>query len=839
MSTAGGLPAAASLLYPMTPEHWQQVKEILEAALDRDAATRPQYLDDACARNPVLRRDVEALLALEGEVDSFLEVPAFDLHDGESVPSLEGRVVDRYRIVREIGTGGMGRVFLAERADHAFEQRVALKVLKRGLDTEEIVGRFRRERQILADLEHPNVARILDGGTTEDGLPYLVAEHVEGTPIDLYCERMQLSVERRLELFCQVCDAVQFAHQNFVVHRDLKAANILIAEGGVPKLLDFGIAKILSPDGDDFHRTVAGLHFMTPEVASPEQIRGERVTTASDVYSLGVLLYDLLTGKNPHTARGTSRAAVERAVREELPERPSLAASPELRRTLRGDLDNILLKALRKEPERRYGTARELADDIRRYLTDLPVTASGDAWSYRLPKLLKRHKVAAISVAVIVSLAIAFTVAAVSLLSQTTRERQRAQRVSTFLEELLTLSDPGRARGEDLTVREALDNGRKRIFDGLEDEPELRAELMDTMARVYLSLGLYDDARDLFQEALKLRTQVLGRDDLLVAETLHGFADTMRSLGDTGATERLLRRALAIQRSRHAEDHPEYLKGLNNLAILYEEREDYHEAERLHREVLTTKRRILGPEDPEVAVTLHNLAKLLFLQGEYTEAEARYREALEIRERHHGAVSLEVARTLNGLASAVEALGRLDEAEELYRRSLEIRRKFYPEGHPEVAFTLSNLAMLLQDRGELDAAEPLFREALTTLEKFLPATHPSRAIVMRNLASLLTAEGKAVEAEQVARRAVEILRNGAEPGSWRVADAESVLGGALDALGRYEEATPLILGSYSLLQDLQGRDSPYTRQAFDRLTELYEHTGNGEQAASDGKLADR
>lgn len=823
----------------MTPEHWQKVKEILEAALDRDERSRPGFLDAACEGAPHLRADVEALLALDGETETFLSVPAFDLHDAPLHPSLEGSLVDRYRIVREIGAGGMGRVYLAERADRAFEQRVALKVLKRGLDTEEIVDRFRRERQILADLEHPNIARILDGGTTEDDLPYLVTEYVDGIPLDRYCEHWELPIEDRLKLFCQVCDAVQFAHKNVVVHRDLKAANILVTEDDVPKLLDFGIAKILAPEGEDPYKTRLGARFMTPEVASPEQLRGERVTTATDIYSLGVLLYGLLTGRNPHTARGASLQAVERAVREELPERPSAVAPVALRRKIRGDLDDIVLKALRKETERRYGMAQELADDVRRYLEGLPVHASGDGWSYRLPKLLKKHWLAAASVAGFVGLVVLFAVIAFSLLAEATRERLRAERVSGLLEEILTLPEPARARGEELTVREALDAGREAIFADLEGEPRLRAELMSTMARVYRSLGLYDDARTLLTEALETRRQVYGSEHLAVAETLHDLAGVMRDLGDVEAAERLLEEALAIQRKHHAEDDPEFAKGLNNLAILLEERREYGRAAELHREVLATKRRTLGPADPEVAVSLHNLAKLVFLAGDHAEAEALYRKALGIRERQSGPVSPEVARTLNGLASAVEAQGRTDEAEALYRRSLEVRRTLYPDGHPEVAVTQSNLAMLLQGRGDAASAELLYREALETLGRFLPERHPSRAVVMRNLASVLTDRGQAIEAEELARRSLSILQHGTEPSSWRAADAESVLGGALLAQGRIEEATPLLLGSYTLLRDLRGRNSPYTRQALERVVGLYERTEDQERAARYRALAGR
>ena len=830
MSTDHDAPTTRTVGPPMTPEHWQQVREILEEALERDPSARRRFIEQTCAGDPAVRRDVEALVELEAEADDFFARPLFDLHDRRLDSAPAGTRIGNYLVVRELGSGGMGRVYLGARADREFDHRVAIKVLKRGIDTDEVVGRFLRERQILASLEHPSIAHLFDGGRTEEGLPFFVAEYVDGVPIDEYCEARKLSVEDRLRLFCQVCDAVEFAHGSLVIHRDLKPANILITENGLPKLLDFGIAKMVSADGEDLHPTRTWLSFMTPEVASPEQVRGERIRTTSDVYSLGVLLYLLLTGSNPHTAAGDSRTAVERAILETKPQRPSQAAPPERARALRGDLDNIVLTAVRKEPERRYGSARELADDIRRYLADEPVKASGDAWSYRFSKLVRRHKLAAVSVITILSLIFAFTVVAVFLLGQTARERERAERVSTFLEDLLTLPAPGRSRGEDLTVREALDTGRERIFSGLEEEPELRAELMDTMARVYSSLGLYGDARDLFEQALAIRRRELGHRHLLVAETLHGLAGVLRELGETDASAEMLSEALAIQSDRRAEDHPEYLKGLNNLAILHEERGDYEQAQRLHEEILEVKRTLLAPSDPEIAVTLHNLAKIHYLQEDYGLAEARYRESMKVRENHHGRASPEVARTMNSLASVVEARGDLEEAERLFRQGLTIRRQIYPESHPEVAVSLSNLAMLLQGRGDLDSAEPMFREAISILDRFVPGDHPNRAVVMRNLAVLLIERGEAEEAEVLARQSVEILRQRLGPNHWRSADAEAVLGSSLSVQGRTDEAEPRLVEGFEKLRALQGDDSPYTRQALDHVVDHFDRTGDEERA---------
>ncbi|HXU46378.1 MAG TPA: serine/threonine-protein kinase, partial [Thermoanaerobaculia bacterium] len=379
----------------MTPERWQRVQDLLEVAFERSEDERGAFLAESCGEDEALRSEVEAMLALETELGDFIETPVFDL-PGDS--GLEpGSRLGPYRIVSELGRGGMGAVYLAERADSEYEKKVAIKLLKRGLDTDELIRRFRGERQILARLDHPNIGRLLDGGTTGDGRPYLVMDYVVGRPIDAYCSERNLPLPERLRLFGQVCRAVHFAHQNLVVHRDLKPGNILVTADGSPKLLDFGIAKLIEDDAEPF-ATVAALKMMTTEFASPEQVRGEPVTTATDVYSLGALLYRLLVGRSPYRPVTEGRAALAEAVCEQTPIRPSLAAAegPEADRDagkrLRGDLDNIVLRALQKDPARRYESAEQLASDVQRHLDGLPVLARPDSLGYRVGKFVNRHR---------------------------------------------------------------------------------------------------------------------------------------------------------------------------------------------------------------------------------------------------------------------------------------------------------------------------------------------------------------------------------------------------------------------------------------------------------------
>ena len=395
----------------MTPERWQQIRSVYEQVLALDPSQRSEQLADVAARDPQLRQEVESMLSYEERADSkFLNVPAaallqFNLPEGPA-GSRVGRRIGVYQIIEEIGQGGMGEVYRAARADGQFEKQVAVKLVRRGYDSNTILERFRHERQILATLDHPNIARLLDGGTTDEGLPYLVMELIEGLPIDEYSALHKLDIANRLQLFMQVCTAVQYAHQRLVVHRDLKPTNILVSSDGVPKLLDFGIAKILDPSvGPE----VTILHPMTPECASPEQIRGETITTASDIYSLGVVLYRLLTGSSPYRLTTHSTNALATAVISQEPDRPSVAilrtnsvshrhwcpeGSPiKLIRRLQGDLDHIVLKALRKEPQHRYESVERLWDDIRRHLQGLPVHARKGSWNYRTSKFIRRHKI--------------------------------------------------------------------------------------------------------------------------------------------------------------------------------------------------------------------------------------------------------------------------------------------------------------------------------------------------------------------------------------------------------------------------------------------------------------
>jgi len=850
----------------MTPERWQQVKNLVEAALERKLSDRAAFLDLACAGDPSLRTEVESCLGLDEPAATIGEAPVFEATTkvliDDPTASVTGRRIGPYKILHEIGQGGMGAVYLAVRADEQYHKRVAIKLVRRGMDTEDILRRFRQERQILAGLDHPIIARLLDGGTTENGLPYFVMEYIEGQPIDQYCDRHKLATVERLKLFRTVCAAVHYAHQNLVVHRDIKPSNILVTADGVPKLLDFGIAKLLNPElsSQTIAATATAVRLMTPEYASPEQFRGEPITTASDVYSLGVLLYRLLTGHRPYQFKSYLPQEIERAICEEEPEKPSTAISrveevpgpddaavialtpemvsktregqPEkLRRRLAGDLDNIVLMAIRKEPQRRYGSVEQLSEDIRRHLEGLPVIARKDTLGYRTGKFIRRHKVAVGVAAAFLVLVIGVGVALAVQSARIARERDKAEQVSAFLVNLFKVSDPSEARGNTITAREILDKGAEKIVTDLKDQPEVQATLMDTMGDVYQNLGLYDRATPLLEEALNIRRHIFGEEHPDVAESLNKLALLLDAKGDYAAAEPLYRQALAMRRKLLGEEHPDVAASINNLASLLYAKGDYAAAEPLFREALALHRKLEGNDHPNVASSLNNLAMVLRYKGDYAAAEPLLRQALARRRKLLGEDHPDVATSVNNLAWLLYAKGDSAAAEPLFREALALHRKLLGEDHPLVALSLNNLATLLYTEGDSAAAEPLFREALAMRRKLLGNNHPDVAASLIGLGRLLTERGDPQAAKPLLHEGLEIRRQTLPADHWLTANAESVLGDCLAALRRYNEAEPLLVKSYSILKAKRGEEDKSTQQALNRIINLYQAWGKPDKAA--------
>lgn len=784
----------------MKPERWRQIDQIFQAALDRDARERPAFLEQACAEDASLLAEVQSLIKADDEARSFIEAPL--LEDATTIlaqqndGSLTSRLIGPYKIIREIGRGGMGTVFLASRADDQYRKAVAIKLISRGMDTDSILSRFRHERQILASLDHPNIARLLEGGTTEDGLPYFVMEYIEGQTIDHYCDTHRLITSDRLKLFRTVCSAVHYAHQNLIVHRDIKPTNILVTTEGIPKLLDFGIAKLLKPEmyAQTIAPTETMVRPMTPDYASPEQVRGQQITTASDVYSLGVLLYELLTGHRPYRLFSSKLNEIERVICEQEPEKPSTAINrtvavsnsdletkitltPEsvsktrdgqpdkLRRKLAGDLDNIVLMAMRKEPLRRYVSVEQFSDDIRRHLDGLPVIARKDTFGYRSGKFIRRHKAAVAAAAVIAALVIGFVATTIMQSARIGRERDRAElerdkaaRVSSFMVDLFNVSDPSEAKGNAITAREILDKGADKVRQELRDQPEVQATLMDTIGRVYRSLGLYDRAAPLLDEALRLRREQLGKDHPDVAATMKTIAGLMKDKGDYEASEKIFREVLDMRRRQFGSEHAEVAVALNDLSSVYYSEGKLEEAEKFNREGLAIQRKLFGNESKEVAHSLTDLAEVLLQKGDYVEPEPMFREALAIQRKLLGNEDPTVGLTLNNLASLFYQRGDYPAAESMMREVIALDIKIFGEEHPTVAYDFNNVGATLKMQGNFEAAEPLERKALAIRRKTLGPDHPLVALSLTNLGMTLRSEGNYGEAEPLFRESIAISR---------------------------------------------------------------------------------
>ena len=791
----------------MTPQRWRRLREVLDGVFELPPGERQEFIDLACDGDRELQLELESLIRSHESAGTFLDLPAARLEAPADLREAAGEVatpparIGGYQVLDTLGQGGMGTVYLATRADGAYRQQVAVKVLQGALVTAETVRRFRSERQILANLEHPAIAKLLDGGSTRDGRPFLVMEYVDGVPIDRFCRERALAVDKRLELFCKVCRTVHFAHQNLVVHRDLKPGNILIDERGEPKLLDFGIAKLLAPETfpQTLVPTAPGAMPMTPEYASPEQVNGDVITTASDVYTLGVLLYELLAGRRPYPLERRDPRQVAQAISRQPLKRPSTAArrsgKRQLGRRLKGDLDNIVIMALSEEPQRRYGSAEQLARDVERHLSGLPVRARGDSFLYRAGKFAGRHKLGVATALGVFGLLMSFLLALLVQRGKILDERDRAAEVSDFLVELFEIPDPHHARGEKVLASDLLRKGAREIGWQLEDRPAVQAELLHTMGRSYMGLGLFDEAETLLTSALDLRRRLYGTEHP-VASSLQTLGDLKTLQGDYARGEALLREALALHRRHRGEASEAVARSLMRLARILDHKGEleeserhfreaiavgrglaldealalaldhyshllirlsrYDEAEALLREAIGIYRGLYGEMHPESALGLAQLAALHEARGDYQEAEALFREAEAVQRQLFEGAHPHLASTLNNLADLLRHRGRYDEASELFATALEMRREIHGEEHPQVAWTLYSLAGVFKDLEDRQTAERLHREALEMRRQLLGDEHPDTAASFDAVAQLLSDQGETEQAEELYRQALEI-----------------------------------------------------------------------------------
>lgn len=850
----------------MTPAQWQQVKQIFHAATQLAGADRSSFLQQGCDGDVELLREVQLLLESHDEAAHFIEQPAL-VSASEILPrpldhSRLGQSIGQYRVVREIGRGGMGVVLLAVRDDDQFEKRVAIKILRRGMDTEDLLRRFRNERQILASLEHPHIARLIDGGMTEDGLPYFVLEYVEGEPLDKYCDEHQLPTSIRLQIFSKVCGAVQYAHQNLIVHRDLKPSNILVTSEGEPKLLDFGIAKLLDPELNTYtiSPTVTMARLMTPDYASPEQIRGRAITTASDVYSLGVVLYRLLTGHAPYHFADSSPQEIERLVCDSEPERPSTAVSrveefttgknvaritpesvskarqeqPEaLRRQLRGDVDNIVLKAMRKEPARRYSSAAQLAEDIGRYTAGLPVSARKDTFVYRASKFIGRNRVAAAAAALVLLAILGGLTASLREGRVAARERDQARKAQTkaeqlnkFLQSILSAASP-EEKGQDAKVIEVLNDAAQRVDKEFGDQPELKGQALLTIGETYVRIGLVDQAEKALREALKINSGLYGENHRATSSSMIYLSMALINKAKFPEAEILSRQAVAIERKLAPSGSKELALALWALGETHVQRLEFEKAKPLLEESVSISDRLLGPTNEDSGLTLVSLGRAQLGSGNSTEAEATYRQAIEIFRQLPPRYVGRSALVLLNLGALLVSKGNYDEGISVTREADAIYQK---QGESYFLFgSKSLLCEIFLAKGEPEKGVEECRRAVDVGRTLKLEEGPVFVTELRYLGLSLTRTGKAREAEPLLRESLDRALKGAD--AMAVALDKGALGECLTGQNRFADAEPLVVQSYESLMASNGAKHPTTILSIKRVVELYEKWKRPDMAA--------
>lgn len=888
-------------MYDLSPEQWSRIDTLFERALQEPHGSRTRFIKQMTGNDTELFGQLVKLIEIHEEAGQILGesvtvfidplIPgmaeaSFQNRDNTGSKDdhkdlLPGTVLGMYQLREIIGRGGMGDIYLAYRADQLYEHAVAVKVMRARLENSDTLRQFDAERKILASLDHPNIARLYDGGVSADGLPYFVMEYVEGEPVDQYCHQHKCTISERIQLFSTICRAVGFAHQNLVVHQDLKPSNIMVKADGTVKLLDFGIAKLLSDDQSG-PKSANGDHFLSLAYASPEQLAGKNITTTSDVFSLGVILFKLLTGAYPFSTRRRGRKNFPDV---ELPELPSTAvlkpgnkhisnlnsSAKEWSKKLAGDLDAIVMKALKAHPADRYLSTEQLIDDIQRYENQLPVYAMQATTGYRLKKFIGRHKMGFSTSIAAILLFTLFTGALIIQQAETVRERNSAllerdksAEIAAFLEELLASADPayGTNRTDTLRIRDLLQSGTERVRRELVTQPAIQAQMLNVLGDVHQKLGNYENALPLLEQAMQIRHSLHTGDHPDIAESLNSLGTLNSKTGELDDAVEHLNRALEMRIRLFGPLHEDVAKSYTSLANLTQTRGNYDEAERLYREALSIHSQLSDEPGKNKALSMANLATILQRKGSLDEAQQYHldalnmfqavlsgdhpliatssnnlallytergmfelalplaRKALDMRKSLYGEQHPQVLTSLNNLASLLADLGNVVEAEELYHKSLELRKIQHGDESMPVAIGYNNLANLLRKNGRFDEAVSMFRLASGTARQALGADHPSVAIITGNLAGALRRQGSVDEAEQYYGIAFEVLQRTLSDDHPSTARVRIGLGECYTDRGRFEQAEEQIRLGFDVLRN-KGSNLQVAHEAFIRLYDAW------------------
>ncbi|HRI03759.1 MAG TPA: serine/threonine-protein kinase [Pyrinomonadaceae bacterium] len=812
--------------------NWENLKEIFASALDLDESKRAAFIAERCGDDKELLSEIESWLASYTESEDFIETPVFSYSEIiDEAPQTIGKQFGTYRIIRELGFGGMGAVFLAERTDGEFEQKVAIKVIRQTIAESHMVERFRRERQILASLNHPNIAKLLDGGVSENAEPFLVMEYVDGLSIGKFADAKNLNIREKLGLFLKVSAAVAYAHRNLIVHRDIKPGNILVTDDGEPKLLDFGLAK-LADDGlaTDAEQTQTAFRALTPAYASPEQIQGGQITTASDIYSLGVVLYELLTGERPFNPEGKTLDEIVRTsgLREPVPPSHLGHASQ-----LNGDLDNIILTALRQEPARRYQSVEQFASDIRSHLDDRPVSARPNTVSYRFSKFVSRNRLGVAAAALVFISVIAGLTATIWQYRQAKREKEKAENVNAFLEETLRYSNPFlsplKKSGRETTVNEVLDEAARRLENGeFDNDPDLKMELERTIASTFFGQGNYVRARQHMEQYVNLVRQAYGADDPKFISASVIWGGLLFSKGDMEEAETVYREFLPRLRSAYAKGSiaPNIMADhLNNFAYLRRTQGDSHEAEALFRESLEIAPRLNDTDRQALAITRCTLASTIADQGRFGEALQTAREAVDDYRARGETDTPGYGFALNIYGGFLTETGNFAEADAALTEASALFSKYLSSTNLWIGDNLRNQAVLFERQKKYDLAVARADAAAKIYLDNFGKHYDNYPTVLIAKGLSITHSGYAKDGEKLLQEAVELRNSSLPAGHFWVAAANGALGECLLVQKRFPEAERLLKQSFESLLVSQEAGSPRLEIARERLITLYRAIG--------------
>jgi serine/threonine-protein kinase len=843
---------------------WDRVKEIFNNAISLDENKREDYINVACGENEKLKLEVKSLINSYGVSGEFLDNPEKDLNfSTQSEKDLYiNKIIGAYKISSLIAEGGMGRVYLGIRSDNEFSQKAAIKLIKHESQSNYLLQRFQNERQTLANLNHPFIANLLDGGTTDDGVPYFIMEYIDGKPLTDYCDENRLTIDERLLLFQKICSAVNYAHKNLVVHRDLKPSNILITKDGNPKLLDFGIAKILKDDSTTniSDQTVTKVWNFTPDYASPEQIKGEKITTSTDIYSLGVVLYKLLTGYRPYNLKSYLPAEITRIVCDTNTEKPSTIVRSTLKRELSakeeeppspadigkargdtvekiskklsGDLDNIVLMAMRKDSDRRYSSVEQFSEDIRRHLEGLPIIARKNSVRYKSIKFFERHRAGVITAFIFLLIIIAGITGIVIQSNAASNERDRAileakksERINTFLQDILAAPNP-QVDGKDVKVIDVLKNASKKINKELSDDPEIKAAALYTIGTTYMGLGLYNDAEKYLKNSLIISEKIFSANDPQIAKVMVQLGADYQNKSDYTKADSLYKKALRIYMLKGGKISSGEATALSDYGSSLHYQGKYDEAKKYQTKALDAYRKIYGNNDPHVINSLNDLGTIAGDAGDWNSAAKYAKEVLDLSLKSNGKESVNYSLALSNYASTLEVQGKLDEAIKYQREAVEIKKKVQGENHPDAMFAQITLADELMKRGDNAEAAKLSKEAMESLDKSLPHINALTAYSRVVYANALIKLKDFKKALPFINDALKIREKLYSPNHYLITATKVLLGTCLAGLKQYIRAEQILKNCYSKI-DKNDEGKKYIRIiTLQNLVKVYKATGN-------------